>query len=337
MKKYISYLNIISAVAVVYLHVNGCFWTYSTESYWFSANIIECLFFFAVPVFFMITGATLIDYSKKYSTNVFLKKRFKKTVIPYIAVSIAAIVYRIIAKKETFSFFYIIKCLLEGSCNPHFWFFIPLFGVYLSIPLLTYISSEKKIPLFKWYIIGYFILCSLFPFALNVLAGKSVSTVTIPAVTGYIFYVMLGYYLDRKEWNGKERIFIYSMGFAGLLMHMIGTYCLSGMAGDIVKTYKGYLNVPCIMYSAAIFVFVKYGTDKIAGLKPFQQLLRLQKYTFELFLLQYFVIDAIERFTLLNVYSLTYRLICPLFVITVIVLFTRLIRRFIPLGKVILP
>ena len=32
----------------------------------------------------MITGATLMDCRKRYSTAVFLKKRFTRTVIPYL-------------------------------------------------------------------------------------------------------------------------------------------------------------------------------------------------------------------------------------------------------------
>ena len=53
----LTFIQVISALAVVTLHTNGCFWQFSaTERYWFTANIIECLCYFAVPVFFMITG-----------------------------------------------------------------------------------------------------------------------------------------------------------------------------------------------------------------------------------------------------------------------------------------
>lgn len=91
---YITVLSVISAFAVVLLHTNGCFWTFKREPYWFSANIIESVFYFAVPVFFMISGATLIDYRERYSTGTFLKKRFKKTVIPFFVWSIVGLVYQ---------------------------------------------------------------------------------------------------------------------------------------------------------------------------------------------------------------------------------------------------
>ena len=58
---YISVLSVISAIAVVILHTNE-FWIFSRENYWFTANLIECLFYFAVTIFFMISRITLIDY-----------------------------------------------------------------------------------------------------------------------------------------------------------------------------------------------------------------------------------------------------------------------------------
>ena len=57
---YISALNVLSCMAVVFLHTNCVFWDFKKENYWITANIIECIFYFAVPVFFMISGATLI-------------------------------------------------------------------------------------------------------------------------------------------------------------------------------------------------------------------------------------------------------------------------------------
>lgn len=80
----IMLMNVLSMLAVVYLHANNCFWTFSTERYWKSANIIEAGLYYAVPCFFMISGANLMDYRKRYDTKTFLVKRTKKTIIPYI-------------------------------------------------------------------------------------------------------------------------------------------------------------------------------------------------------------------------------------------------------------
>lgn len=63
---YIVFISVISAVSVLILHTNGCFWSFSsTARYWRTANIIECIFYFAVPLFFMIIGVTLFDFYER--------------------------------------------------------------------------------------------------------------------------------------------------------------------------------------------------------------------------------------------------------------------------------
>ena len=96
-KIYIQILGVIACLAVVAMHVNGCFWQFSYDRYWITANIIECICYFAVPIFFMISGATLLNYRKRYTTAVFFKKRFGKTLVPFLIWSvISAIWYYIV-------------------------------------------------------------------------------------------------------------------------------------------------------------------------------------------------------------------------------------------------
>lgn len=57
---YYDFLNILATVAVVYMHCNGLVHTYSDTWAWRQALIIEVLCYWAVPVFFMLSGATLI-------------------------------------------------------------------------------------------------------------------------------------------------------------------------------------------------------------------------------------------------------------------------------------
>ena len=42
--EYISLASVLSAIAVIYIHANGCIWSFSYARYWFTANIIEGIF-----------------------------------------------------------------------------------------------------------------------------------------------------------------------------------------------------------------------------------------------------------------------------------------------------
>lgn len=50
-KTYLTNLNVFASFAVVALHTNGKFWEFSSQDYWWRANIIESVFYFAVPIF----------------------------------------------------------------------------------------------------------------------------------------------------------------------------------------------------------------------------------------------------------------------------------------------
>ena len=60
-------LNIISMIAVVILHVNNAVWWMPVnQPSWKGCLAIEVLFYWAVPVFFMLTGTNLIDYRNNF-------------------------------------------------------------------------------------------------------------------------------------------------------------------------------------------------------------------------------------------------------------------------------
>lgn len=100
--KYISVLNAACCFAVVMLHSNGAFWTYSTDSYWISADFIESFMYFAVPVFFMISGTTLIDYRDKYSTREYFQKKNRKNTYSICCVERDRSVLPVLCRKTSY-------------------------------------------------------------------------------------------------------------------------------------------------------------------------------------------------------------------------------------------
>lgn len=93
---YLPFIQCVCSVAVVFLHTNGGFWTYSNTVFWKVSNLIESLLYFAVPVFFMISGATLMDFSDKYTLREFFARRVKKTLLPFLFWSLVAVAYKLL-------------------------------------------------------------------------------------------------------------------------------------------------------------------------------------------------------------------------------------------------
>ena len=245
--EYIDLANVISTFAVVILHTNGCFWNFSRERYWLTANVIESLFIFAVPVFFMISSITLMDYQKKYDIKIYLKKRFSKTVIPFLFWTFMGLLF------DTFFLHTVkvsdltLKVLVDGFINNRFvqvyWFFMPLFGIYLSIPLFASIEEGKRIELFKYLFVVGFIFNATIPFLLSAFHLDITWPLNVNVVIGYAIFVVMGYLIHKMDFTPNQRCIIYFLGLAGLLMHFGGTYYESYALGDVSQIYKNSLNL----------------------------------------------------------------------------------------------
>ena len=344
---YITLLSVISAVAVVFLHTNRCFWDFKSDAdYWFSANIIECLFYFAVPIFFMISGATLIDYRERYSTKEYFIKRIKKTVIPFIVWSIVILIYDIFIEKTVntgdLNFRYIVgKFLYPGGV---YWFFAPLFMIYLIIPILAYIPKEKRNKIFFYGAVLSFAVNGIVPFIQNNVYFFPFNMVFYIG-NDYTFYVLAGYLLRKVRLSRKKEILIYLLAFAGLLLQITGTYRLSMNAGELIDTYKGYNNVPCVLYSLGIFVFFRnYGNKIMSGFIG-NIIGKISKYTFGIYLIHIYIVSYLPSlisliFGNIEVYSITtsllYRITAPFVIVAICILIIFLLRK-IPAIRHIVP
>lgn len=334
---YVTVLSVISAIAVVFLHTNSCFWTFRRDHYWASANIIESVFYFAVPVFFMISGATLIDYMERYSTKVFLKKRFKKTVIPFLVWSVVGLVYQSYRLRvpplfsENINLKYVFNGILKTSFVSIYWFFPVLFCVYLCMPLFASVYKAKRKEVFEYLLIVGFICNILIPFINKVFNLNFVWPFSVSVISGYLFYVILGAYLSHYEIPKYAVYAIYGLSILGLALHMVGTYVLSMDQGKIVTTFKDYTRLPCIMYSGGIFLFFMRNSDKIMKGKVERIFQFLSKYTFALYLMHYYIMDVLSH--IFKVYlnipttSLIYRLGTPVIIVIIVLIITAVIRK----------
>lgn len=339
--EYISLASVLSAIAVIYLHANSCFWQFSTARYWITANLIESVFYFAVPIFFMISGAMLIDYNKRYSLKEYFSKRITKTVIPFIIWSFIGlfiqIYYMHTIKLSSVDLTYIVNGLLNGNLVQVYWFFIPLFCIYLSIPVFASISDDKKKDIFIYVCSLTFILNILIPFIISVFGLKIDYSISIAVGGGSLFYTLVGYLIHKYEIPRKYRLIIYILAVIGFLMHFFGTYYLSMSAREVVKTYKGYTNVPSILYSVGIFVFIKYGIINIMKFNIINKIVSfLDYYTFAIYLIHWYLLEFILRTFHISNTSIIYRIFAPLIVLVLSVIIIYLLRK-IPIIEKILP
>ena len=258
---YFDLLNICACICVVALHCNGIVHSYSEARCWKTSLIVETVAYWAVPVFFMLTGATLMDYRKKYSTKEYFIKRFTKTLIPFIAWSLVFLFLKVHSGDivlEQLNIGKVLQMILNCEILSIYWFFPALFTVYFAIPVISAIPEEKKNTIFN-YMIGYAIcFISVIP-VLCSLMGYSFNGEFSPAICGgYLLFVIIGYQLTKTELSKKMRIIIYLCGVGGWLIRFLTTLLISQKIGDIYRGFWGYKSFPSVMLAVAVFVWFQY-------------------------------------------------------------------------------
>lgn len=252
---YFDVLNILAALSVIFLHCNGNVHSFSNTLGWKQALIIEVICYWAVPVFLMLTGANLMNYREKYSTKEFFKKRFLRAVIPFLAWTLIVAIEKGINPMEIGEKAFI-NAIVNSKINNVYWFFIPLFGVYISMPVLSLLKDNHKI---LWYMVGgAFLLNSVFPSIFRYLGLTWNGSLSMMTVTGLLIYPIIGYLFSVTEFTKKQRMIIYLLGIFGIVLRYSGVYIMSMQDGAINKLFFGYASYYAIFQACAVFTFFKY-------------------------------------------------------------------------------
>lgn len=266
-KQYILYfdlLNIAACLCVIFMHCNGAVHTFSNTRLWKESLIVETLAYWAVPIFFMLSGATLFNYRDKYSTEVYFKKRIVKTFVPYILWNLIRILEEVLKGNmdlASLNLFEVVRIILTNGMENVYWFFIPLFMVYLSIPVLSCLRENRKM-LFYMAFVGL-MTYSILPFIFSLINMPYNSSLYFPITGGYIIFAVLGYLLSTAHFKAIYRYVIYGLGIAGIIIRYGMTYVLSIQHNELNKVSWGYLNIPSVMLAVAVFTFFDMQIGKL--------------------------------------------------------------------------
>ena len=255
---YFDMLTIVACVCVIAMHCNNLVHAFEPTGAWNQALAIEVLAYWAVPVFFMLTGANNMGYRKKYDTKTFLLRRLRKLVIPFIFWSVFVYGLNCLLDPDVHLWFPDFwEGLLNSSIEASYWFFPAIISLTLAMPVLSLLADHRST---CWYVvICAFVLTFLLPPVCE-LANIPWSTgfLSLPVAGGYVAYALLGYLLATGEVERKWRICIYILAVASLALRYAFTLEASYAAGETVRTLFGYTNFIAVFPSVAIFLLFKY-------------------------------------------------------------------------------
>ena len=256
---YYDVLNIIAIIAVIAMHCNGIVHGNPYTRAWNTSLVVECICYFAVPLFCMLSGATLMNYRKKYDTKTFFKKRFLKVLIPFIFWAIIMFIWKINILKsmpEIDGMKNWINAFFNNKEESTYYFMYSILGIYLTMPILSLLTEENHRKTLWFTVSLYFIFNSFIP---NILSLFKITYNTNAQVLlgGYTIFVILGYLLSTEELSKKKKIMLYVFTVIGVLYRFLTTFILSKKYGYVVKITWGYTSWHSILLASSVFVIIK--------------------------------------------------------------------------------
>lgn len=180
-------------ISVLVLHVfqtwpNACVMDFKIIS-------LTSIFKFCVPVFLMLSGALLLN--KEIILSDFFKRRFSRLTYPFILYMVMYIIVLILLMNSFVRF--------EGLGNylgnvplAYNWYFWTIFSVYLGIPIINKFIQYSTMKEIEYFILMFFIGSIFYHI---ILYFGIIQYINLNLFVSPFGYLVLGYYLDNKEFN----------------------------------------------------------------------------------------------------------------------------------------
>jgi len=207
-----------------------------------------------VPLFFMVSGALLLQPSKvDEPIRVFLKKRLARVGIAFLFWSAIYFVWRYYILQNPLTLYSITQAILEKGAYTQFWFIYAIMGMYLITPILRMVVKNSNRTLLR-YLIVLWVIAAFVPPLLHLATGLALDN-TLLVFGGYIGYFVLGLYLMGVKIKTKLLFGLLALGtgltFLGLLV-MQGPF---GYLGDYYF-FDGYMSFTVLLSSVAAFLLL---------------------------------------------------------------------------------
>ncbi len=329
-KYYMDFLRIISIVLVMLTHCCDNFWLGIdvSDSRWTVVSLFLCMCHCAVPMFFMISGALFLDNEKTITIKSIYTKYIPRVFAAYVvwsAIYIAGSEPRSVSGVAT----------LFAKSFYHLWFIPVLIGCYVVVPFLRKITESEKLT--KYFLAVGVIFFILTISVLPLLEDVPSKLVSIPAVSlkdflskmsvlmvyKYPFYMVLGYYLSKKDFSKIKAGLTMGLGVVGYALSLTFVLVRAAKTNKFDDTMFDKFSIPVLLMAVGLFVFGKYVLSKIKlSEKSGRFVSFFSKSTFGAYLIHVLFINFFEKnlgFTILSIHPV---LGIPCFLLAVFVVST---------------
>ena len=323
---YFDVLNILATISVVWIHFGNEVHWYDGSTIWYWCLLIQVICYWAVPVFFMLTGATLMGYRKRCSTKEYFIHRLKRGLAPYLV--FGTLLTLVCLKNGTLTIdsahpaLWVLDIFMNNRMEHIYWFFVVLFGIYLTLPALSVFAREENRRELNYMVAFGILTVSVLPFVnqmisqyLGVIENCWNSALSFPMLGGHLIYPVLGYWASVHDFKPKERFACYAAAVFCAVLRYFGLARFSARDGVTNQLYMNYVSFPALFLALGIFVFVRYMfSERFAVSEPVKKILKeCSACSLGVYLIHHYILDKMAEITFFAKYSFQWYFIWPFF------------------------
>lgn len=315
---YLDFLRIFATIAVVSIHVSATKWSqadvFGIE--WKTYNIFDSISRWAVPAFLMISGALFLQRDAIPIKNIYSKYIGRLccaylfwSVFYYLFSGKSSVIDQVGALFKPGKTDKLIS-IINGKY--HMWFIPMIIGIYMCLPIIKQIVSNKKV--MDYFLIISFAFSFLFPQIVYLVRDfgnenlvKLVNAISnfkdalyLQIIVNFVFYFVLGYRLSILDLNRVKRVIIYLVGIGSFLFTVIITDVVSTNNGKAISTYYGNMTVNVLLEAVSLFVLFKYIGFDIKSDKINKFFVLLSKWSFGAYLVHIYVLEKMNHLHMLS-------------------------------------
>jgi hypothetical protein len=204
----------------------------------------------------------------------------------------------------------------------------------MLIPIVSFVEKKDKIKIYTYYFFLLLITQAIIPYLINLLGNKIIWIYKLNI--GYLIYIFAGYIIQNQKFTRLISIIIYIFGISSFLLDLIGTHILAFKYKKIKTLHKGYLNLPCIIYSSALFLFIKENSYFIFRFINKKTINKIGSLTLGPFFIHLALKQTIEKYITINNLIFFNLLFNSFLIFSMCIIFSMILRR-IPLLNNLIP
>lgn len=266
---YFDYLRLFAFISVIFMHVAAGPLRQDINANWYVTNLLTCLAFTAVPVFFMMSGYLLMSSDKTANVST-LKHRLPRLVVP-LAFWSAVIIAKQMYINRSLDLRYLCSQILEALHGPiavHLWFIYTIIAIYIISPFLYNLihnlnkGGHKLLLLIIAAVNIRHILYVLIPEPFRkVLDWNFLNQLEL--FNGYLCVFFLGYYLASTEKHiSNKLLLIVSAVCLGIIT--LGTWYFTVKSGEFNQKFQQQNKGFEVLLASCIFLLAKQNLNRDA-------------------------------------------------------------------------